>query len=381
MKPVETTCGQSALTSWSRRIQTLPEIGVQACDTLGAAKYVTDQSFPVFETLDEYIGHDAQVSDANGKMALIDRLLLNLLAIAPFHELLDTASGHLVSLTATPQNTQDAATQIRRLLDVMALAMAEETIMSGAPVLNDLSARVDAMRKAGAVGFKDETPPASPAKKLLTHVCGSKTGGDEAAFIRCVLERNPAMLANVLLVRVRDSVLATVATPAECIVDAGTAPCRIARAASEKGAIAGYETAYHNAYIGAMAKLFPDLDWHNDGAGVYGFVHRRVNDPYVPSSLGASEKPDAGWYFKMARTGGAPWYTVVPSAFEIDRQFVHYRPQADQLAQTRQRALNALDRYAEPTGTSRTFAALVASQEALETLSLARATQGDSPTQ
>lgn len=289
-------------------------------------------NFPLIsyqDTLKSLIHHDARVKDpsAGEEVSLFELLSRYQSAIAPLHELMGYRDGVVVLLTATELEQRFATANIpseaeeqgARLLDLVALAALQESMMAGVGMFPKIWEAVQA-------SLQPERQPGGKADVALDFGGASENGdfmrscdispvaAPNAIRLACLFERHPYMLANTVVWQLRR---AMTEVPGES-PDAS-------RVALYGLAMTHRSQDFMNRATSAGA--FP-IRWQEDSPEVYGFVYRRE----------ASEKDEVGKgaYFKYRASSGSVTYLPAPTEQEVASGLIKYRPQAYGLIRTRQ---------------------------------------------
>ena len=108
--------------------------------------------------------------------------------------------------------------------------------------------------------------------------------------------------------------------------------------------ISTYNHTSRGTVLKIMQDQIPAMVAKADADGTYGFVMVR-DDSYNPfAPIGGTRKQE-GWYYKWGGVA-SPNYTPLPSAFELDRKLMRYRPQAETLRGIIAQAIAQHERYA-----------------------------------
>lgn len=288
--------------------------------------------------LGDYVYHDAGFEGSDG--ILFPTLLQRLLTIAPLYEL-RTRDGMLSDVRRIKPTAASVAPTARNriagLLDVMAIAMAQETMMSGAPMAPTIVKYLQAFQKNRSFGFSADgsggpPPRLSPAteagsaeERFWQHCDIALAPEISSAHLLCLLERHPQILSNVLSYWVQSGLAS--------------------RPQGSSGVIA-FDVARQSESINLMRAAVPNLEFEEDAEDVFGFVLRRTSSTFRPSTMPPdSAALEPGWYFKVNRLDGTPWYTPMPGTFEVKNLPIRYRPEAQALAISRAVAIQEFERY------------------------------------
>lgn len=285
------------------------------------------------DTLNRLIHHDALLASPSpsderiSKIAMIDVFRRYHSLIAPMHELMPPqhwetrllTSDELEQRLSTSPTSSEAEERSANLLDLVALAAAQESMMAGVGMFPRLWEAIEqTLQNDEAAGGKARIAldfGNTLANLELLRTCDlSGLPVPDSSRLACLFDRHPQMLANTMVWRVRKSMQEG---DANGLLD----PAKLA--------VYGMAHVHHsqdllNRATGAGSAA---IRWALDGAGVYGFVFRR--------DVAADKQPGEGAYFKFRSLDGSDVYLRAPSEREVASGLIRYRPQAYELMQTR----------------------------------------------
>jgi hypothetical protein len=305
------------------------EFACPEADSDGSKSWLTPSgsTVSVSSALYDYLAHDAQWSGDG--TTIFQALLRYQTAQAPFYEMTSSTNARkfkqLKDMGEPWVNQPDAADRWLNFLDVAAVAASQESIMAGIPITTQVMAKLQDLKTKPGFGITDF--PATDDFKERCDDTGiaqadTKADNDRAAISNarfvCVLERNPFMVANAVTTWMVKNVTADM--------------------------ISTYNYTSRGTVLPIMQEQIPALGVQADADGVYGFVVVR-NDSYNPYASAGGMRRTEGWYYKW-RGVAYPMYTPLPSAFELDRKMMRYRPQAETLRGIIAQAIAQHQRYA-----------------------------------
>ncbi|BFG80255.1 hypothetical protein PTKU46_82890 [Paraburkholderia terrae] len=341
---------------------TMDEAGIPSRPFRDAnSRHVTTQ-----DAMLTYVDHTATIG--NQPVTVLDTILGHLTSVLPFYDLTVPGGNALKSLATLRKPTtpdSSAALVLGRFLDVLAISSAQEYVLSGMPVVRQVQQRLQANLKTKTFGFNADTKtdlPLSPGPKAtdkelqaaenVRRTCGVTAESPiTPGGLVCVLERNPAILQNVLtywLMKSRSQPPGNMCDITNTLLGFSLPRCAIAgdvrngnilKPSDAKYTLLGFRYALMQESLSVMNEEAPGISWRADSPSQYGFV-------LVSSCAAPCGRPvSAGWYLKMQHTDGSDWYISVPTSFDMGHQFIVYRPQVDSLRATRQRAVQEYRRY------------------------------------
>lgn len=289
-------------------------------------------NFPLIsyrDALKSLIHHDARVKIpyAGEEVSLFELFSRYQSTIAPLHELLGYREGVAVLLTPTELGRRattatipsEAEEQGARLLDLVALAAVQESMMAGVGMFDRIWEAVQASLRAdeqsgGKAHIALDFDGLSEDADFMRSCDISTVVAPDARRLACLFERHPYMLANTLVWRLRRAMTNSQgeSPDASAVVLYGLALIHRSRDFLNRATSTG---------------AFP-IRWNEDGPDVYGFVFRR-------SAL-ENEMVGAGAYFKYRAPSGSAVYLPAPTEREVASGLIKYRPPAYGLMQTRQ---------------------------------------------
>lgn len=295
--------------------------------------YTNTSLYSYRDTLNSLIHHDAPLAspsppdDRISKIALIDMFRRYHSLIAPLHELMPPrhwetrllTSDELEQRSSTSPSSSEAEERSAKLLDLVALAAIQESMMAGVGMFPRLWEAIEQTLQTdeGAGGkariaLDSGTALATPEVLRTCDVSGLPV--PDSTRLACMFDRHPQMLANTMVWRMRTSMLE----------DDGSGQLD-----SAKLAVYGVAHIHHSQDLlnrATGAGSAPVL-WALDGAGVYGFVFRR--------DVADDMQPGVGAYLKYRSMDGSDIYLRAPSEQEVASGLIRYRPQAYELIRTR----------------------------------------------
>jgi hypothetical protein len=291
-----------------------------SCDPGSAERTWTTPSgvsVSTYRAMNDYVSHDLQWSGDG--TTLMATLLRYQIALAPFYEMTtgaDSAEFKTQNALVAPwYNTSEAQDRFLRFMDVTSIAAAQETILGGALISEQVMDRL--LDLASKPGFGVNALPTDDTflKTCQTAADLATPGSVSNERFLCALERNPFMVVNAL---------------AGWFVVNGPVDY-----------LNTYNRYYRHDVLNSMNLLIPKMHARLDAEGVYGFVLVRDDTKFIPPG---GKKP-AGWYFKTRGVLRPLIYTPLPSAYDIEHKSLKYRPQAEDLRAIVAQALEQYERF------------------------------------